>query len=545
MPIILKNKDGVLLKTAGKYCPEDITVVPQLQEKTVTPSETQQTATPDANYAGLSKVIVEAIPADYVRPSGTIQITENGVVDVSGKATANVNVPSKEEETKTVDLNMASGNQTITPTSGKVLSQVVVKKPATMLPENIKKDVNIGGVTGTLESGGGGELNIAYGDTAPEDTSKLWIKSEKPSNISFPVVWKPEQIVDGITDTGIKTLSNWGIGSAAVGTKIYLFSGIGDSYSSRRVQVFDTKTETLETLSVETYANRDICAVAVDTKIYLFGGFSGSFVDSVRVFDTTTNTIQKLTATIKIYTDIISAAAVGTKIYLFGVDGTQYGGNPIYIFDTETNTVQSLSNILPDYNYGYGVAAVGTKIYLFGGRDSNSVFNNIYIFDTTTNTVQSLSNILPKNLWGIGAAAVGTKIYLFGGRTGTSGGDVNNIYIFDTETNTVQSLSNTLPKTVYYICAAAVGTKIYLFGGEGTYINPINLFTVYRSLSSNDIIVTQEYYSRTFKVLKAPTEVEVSVKYVYKGDSSNHATFIDAYLYDGANWVNVNTGATA
>ena len=94
MPIILKNKDGVLLKTAGKYCPEDITVVPQLQEKTVTPSETQQTATPDANYAGLSKVTIGAIPPDYVIPSGTIQITENGVVDVSGKANANVNVPT-------------------------------------------------------------------------------------------------------------------------------------------------------------------------------------------------------------------------------------------------------------------------------------------------------------------------------------------------------------------------------------------------------------------------------------------------------------------
>ena len=94
MPIILKNKDGVLLKTAGKYCPEDITVVPQLQEKTVTPSETQQTATPDANYAGLSKVTIGAIPPDYVIPSGTIQITENGIVDVSGKANANVNVPT-------------------------------------------------------------------------------------------------------------------------------------------------------------------------------------------------------------------------------------------------------------------------------------------------------------------------------------------------------------------------------------------------------------------------------------------------------------------
>lgn len=126
MPIILKNKDGVLLKTAGKYCPEDITVVPQLQEKTVAPSETQQTATPDANYAGLGKVTigavqtkevtvtpakgqqvlevtdnkyykkvtVEAIPDDYIIPSGTIHITENGIVDVSGKANANVDVPT-------------------------------------------------------------------------------------------------------------------------------------------------------------------------------------------------------------------------------------------------------------------------------------------------------------------------------------------------------------------------------------------------------------------------------------------------------------------
>ena len=157
MAIILKNKDGVLLKTAGKYCPEDITVVPQLQEKTVTPSETQQTATPDANYAGLSKVIVgavqtkevtvtpaqdkqvlevtdnkyykkvtvEAIPADYVIPSGTIQITENGTHDVSGKASVNVNVLGKEEQTKSVTIT-ANGTVKITPDAGKTLSEVTV-----------------------------------------------------------------------------------------------------------------------------------------------------------------------------------------------------------------------------------------------------------------------------------------------------------------------------------------------------------------------------------------------------------------------------------
>lgn len=56
-------------------------------------------------------------------------------------------------EEKTVDLLMASGNQEITPSSGKLLSKVTITKPSTLIADNIKKDITIGGVTGTLESG--------------------------------------------------------------------------------------------------------------------------------------------------------------------------------------------------------------------------------------------------------------------------------------------------------------------------------------------------------------------------------------------------------
>lgn len=66
---------------------------------------------------------------------------------------------------KAVDLAMASGNQVVTPDSDKTLSKVTVNKPATLLPENIKKDVVIGGVTGTLA----GEAN----PIEVEDTSSL------------------------------------------------------------------------------------------------------------------------------------------------------------------------------------------------------------------------------------------------------------------------------------------------------------------------------------------------------------------------------------
>lgn len=116
MNIELKDKNGITLKTAGKYCSSDVGIIPKLQSKSVA---TNGSVVADEGYCGLDSVTVD--------------------------------VPATPTEEKTVDLAMASGNQTITPTSGKTLSQVVVKKPTTMLPENIKKDVNIGGVTGTLE----------------------------------------------------------------------------------------------------------------------------------------------------------------------------------------------------------------------------------------------------------------------------------------------------------------------------------------------------------------------------------------------------------
>lgn len=61
-----------------------------------------------------------------------------------------------ESQTKTMDLNMVSGDQVVKPDSGKVLSQVTVKKPSTFTAENIKKDVNIGGVVGTYAGSGSG-----------------------------------------------------------------------------------------------------------------------------------------------------------------------------------------------------------------------------------------------------------------------------------------------------------------------------------------------------------------------------------------------------
>ena len=54
----------------------------------------------------------------------------------------------KEEEVVTVPLDMASGDQIITPSEGKTLSQVTVTKPDDLLPSRVVLGSNIGGVDG-------------------------------------------------------------------------------------------------------------------------------------------------------------------------------------------------------------------------------------------------------------------------------------------------------------------------------------------------------------------------------------------------------------
>lgn len=61
-----------------------------------------------------------------------------------------------EAQEKSIALNMPDGaNQIINPDTGKVLSKVTIVHPSTLIAGNIKKDVNIGGVVGTFEGGGG------------------------------------------------------------------------------------------------------------------------------------------------------------------------------------------------------------------------------------------------------------------------------------------------------------------------------------------------------------------------------------------------------
>lgn len=101
--------------TSGKLI-NQITVQPiVLDTVTVTPTTSSQTITPTND--GLGQVNVNPIPSEYIIPSGSQSITENGTYDVTNKASASVNVqPSLETKSVTITNN---GTTTVNKSSDK------------------------------------------------------------------------------------------------------------------------------------------------------------------------------------------------------------------------------------------------------------------------------------------------------------------------------------------------------------------------------------------------------------------------------------------
>jgi hypothetical protein len=87
----------------------------------------------------------------------SLKVIENGTYKAGDHAsdgfhTVEVSVAGGNTEMRQVDLAMSEGDQEIYPTkTGYAMSKVRVRKPDTLTPENIVKDVDIGGVVGTFE----------------------------------------------------------------------------------------------------------------------------------------------------------------------------------------------------------------------------------------------------------------------------------------------------------------------------------------------------------------------------------------------------------
>lgn len=515
--------NGVENSASSNVVTVEKTLTKQTKEVSLLMVEGDQTILPDANMT-MEKAIVKK-PATLI-PSNIRQgVSIGGVV---GELTTT----GKEEVEVSEELNMANGNLVISPPDNtKTLSQVTIIKPDTFIAENIKKDVNIGGITGTYEpTSSGAELNIHYGDTAPEDTSKLWVKTTKPDSVEI----SPDfGYGEAIQTTGVK--SGFPTGTICVDGD-YLYA-VSENY----IKKYDKNTFTFISDLVYVY-NKNVYSILVHNgilyymeSVYTRSGFNSYIRAKLHAYDLTTkketvlkSDYKRAGARLQLYND---------KLYIIGGG---YNDNDSYIdvsgcdiYDISKNTWETAMQYSIGGSY-YGCVIIGNNTFIFGGRtfDGDTKYTAIRRANLDTKTVTACNAVLPIATYDMGVSNIGNYVYLSGGNKTSQ-----IVYRYDTVNDTIEQVNVTLEHARTTCATFFNGTELYLLGSNAI----VDKLQIDVPLSSTKLKIISDWLNNQFAIVNSSSaRVMIGVNKAFKGDENNKAKEVTAYVFDGVNWHNLN-----
>lgn len=414
-----------------------------------------------------------------------------------------------------------------------------------------KKAAGGGGGSG----GGGGDvsLNIAYGDTAPEDTTKLWVKTSEPSGVIVAKDLRYATAGGAFEELSVKLPFPLAYaGSAEVDGIIYIFGGYSGTSNKNTILKFDPTAGTIEALSAVTgYKDNGITAVAVDKAIYFFGG--QSYASKVSKFNTTTQTVS----TLKNYGGSYSYsgrenahAASGSIIYAFGTAG--HGNLGRYYTDKDTWDMDSAKYVPtpignPSGGSGFRAASVqtiGKYTYLFGGRNvyGTTYFSDYILkFDHETETYTKLDITLEKPLYRVASAILNGCIYLFGGQD-EADAICDTVYCFDPATETLEQIFPNLPYALAgHQSAVSVGDQVYIIGGTPNCDKILKFnASVAVALNPNEVQILSTLETNNFPLIDTEAvKVEIGVRKVYKGNADGVGEPVEAALFKDGAWTTI------
>lgn len=200
---IINDRTGETTKATLETLASRIASIPTAEIRTVSLSLSSGDQTVNASTNRLmSKVTI-------TKPTTLTAANIKSGVSIAGVTGTYDN--QKPEQTKTITLDLSSGNQTVSADSGKVMTSVTITKPTTLTASNIRSGTDIAGVIGTFAPTYTGSTSATSNGTL--STSGKYLDS----NITIDV---PPYVQDISTESAMDAL----LVAANVG-KWYRFTG--------------------------------------------------------------------------------------------------------------------------------------------------------------------------------------------------------------------------------------------------------------------------------------------------------------------------------
>lgn len=424
-------------------------------------------------------------------------------------------------------------------------------------------------IRGGSRANKGVQLNIDYGATPPSDTSKLWIPNngKEPSKIEINDKFMAfgDEVIDSTwSNTMPGTVSK--AKAFAIGTKIYIVGGRRfDNTTSNttknviNITIYDTITNTFSQSNATIYSSTsyqytvNLTCCAVGTKIYIFGYGTNTYYN-LRIYDTETDTIETVSeSVVSLRSDGAMAIPFGEYIYIFGGrNGTSSSDfiKTVYKYDIAKKSLTMIgTGTMPSYLACAGIISDDKYIYLVGNgidtADATRGSKNVYVYDPATSTFTTLTNVLPYDHAYWGYAPVGNRLYMFGGEYYYNSGVkfYNTIQVFDTTTRTAREVSSVLPVNLAECACACVGDYIYIFGGinsrstssHGTTVGTVYRFNIQTLLEADTMKMFTDMYSRDHALINSDkVKLFSTIKNAYIGNSEGYAKLVPVYVYDSA-----------
>ena len=390
----------------------------------------------------------------------------------------------------------------------------------------------------------GMEFNIAYGDTAPEDTTKLWVKTSEPSG----VVVSPNAEYAEIEGDAVETLADSlpvvrkDVCFSVVGTKAYFFGGTVDSVFSNEILSFDVDNKKFDTLQTTLdSALKNIACAAVGTKIYLFGGQTGSSFNTsqniIRCFDTETQTMSTCPSTMPKAIAAAVCYADGDKIYIFGgLYSWTYTNYDVFCYDVATDVISTVATIsmgvLPSQQ---GVCKYGNYFYFAIGQPRKLVRINADSFEEEVLYFQDLPNNNSTELVNHAMANVGKYLYVFKY-------PLKEIWRLDlsSDGNTFERLDVLYDGSELQGNAVTNGEDIYVLGRNTSKFVRYQTIKKLPMVDENSLFVKVSPNATVFPIINTEAaKIEVGIGGAYKGNANGIGEKVEAAIYKNDTWTNI------